>query len=66
MPKQKNEIDTEPKVSKEVKFTKKQLLKSDMFKNDKDLIKAIFKDDKAYSVDEALKIIENFKKGAVK
>ena len=66
MPKQKIETDTETKVNKEVKFTKKQLLKSDMLKNDRDLVNAIFKDDKAYSIDEALKIIEDFKKGVVK
>jgi len=47
------------------KFSKKQLLKSNYYKDKKDLINALLNDNEYYSKDEANKIIDNYLKGSV-
>ncbi len=49
----------------EEKYTKKQIVNSKTFIDNKDLLNAILKEDKSYSKQEVNKIIENFKKGKV-
>ncbi len=49
----------------EEKYTKKQIVNSKTFIDNKDLLNAILKEDKSYSKQEINKIIENFKKGKV-
>ncbi len=49
----------------EEKYTKKQIVNSKTFIDNKDLLNAVLKEDKSYSKQEVNKIIENFKKGKV-
>jgi len=49
----------------EEKYTKKQIVNSKTFIDNKDLLNAILKEDKSYSKQEINKIIENYKKGKV-
>lgn len=49
----------------EDKYTKKQIVNSKTFINNKDLLKAVLKEDKSYSKKEINEIIENYKKGKV-
>lgn len=46
-------------------FDKTQLISSKLFKNEKDILSVVVKDNEQISVDEAQKRIENFKKGKV-
>jgi hypothetical protein len=50
----------------EDKFTKKQFLSSKLFKNNKDVLNVVIKDDEELSIKEAKERIENFMKGKVK
>ena len=54
----------ENKITEE-KYTKKQIIKSKTFIDNKDLLNAVLKEDKSYSKQEINKIIENYKKGKV-
>lgn len=49
----------------EEKYTKKQIVNSKTFIDNKDLLNAVLKEDKSYTKQEVNKIIENFKKGKV-
>lgn len=51
--------------NEEVVFSKKQLITSKKFMNEKDILSVLVKDDEKISRDEAVKRIENFKKGKV-
>ena len=46
-------------------FDKTQLISSKLFKNEKDILSVVVKDNEQISIDEAQKRIENFKKGKV-
>lgn len=50
----------------ENKYTKKQIINSKTFANNKDLLEVILKENKSYSKKEVNEIIENYKKGKVK
>ena len=52
-----------PEVSKEDLFSKKQLYMSQKFSNYKDIINAIFDDNKKYTLEEAQSLIQKFLKG---
>lgn len=56
----------EKKEVKENKFSKEQLLKSQKYKDERDLINALLKEDKKYSLSDVDKIIDDFMKGKVK
>lgn len=47
-------------------FTKKQILKSDKYKQNYDVLTALLKEDKLYSLKEVDSILKKFMKGAVK
>ena len=47
------------------KFTKKQIVSAKKYRNNVDLLNAILKNDKEYTLKEVDEIIENFKKGKV-
>jgi len=47
------------------KFSKRQLLKSNYYKDKKDLINALLNDNEYYSKDEVDKIIDEYLKGSV-
>jgi len=49
----------------EEKYTKKQIINSKIFIDNKDLLNAVLKEDESYTKQEVNKIIENFKKGKV-
>lgn len=59
-------VKAEKKEVKENKFSKEQLLKSQKYKNERDLINALLKEDKKYSLSDVDKIIDDFMKGKVK
>ncbi len=59
MKKAKNEEITENK------FSKKQIVSSNTFIDNKDLLNAILQEDKTYSKGEVYEMIENYKKGKV-
>ena len=46
-------------------FSKVQLYESKRFRNEKDIIASVFRSDKEYTIKEAVKIIEDFKRKAV-
>lgn len=49
------------------KFTKQQFLKSTNFSRvEKDVLRALMKDDELYTLDQAKKLVENFAKRKVK
>lgn len=50
----------------EEKFTKKELLSAKIFKNRKDILSVLVKDDEKLSINEAQEKIEKFMKGKVK
>jgi hypothetical protein len=56
----KSETKTEAKKTKEKKYEKLQLYSSVRYSKYKDLINAVLKDDKTYTVSEVDKIIECF------
>lgn len=49
----------------EDKFTKEQLVKSEMFSDKVDLLNALLKDNKNYNIKEVNEIINKFLKGKV-
>ena len=58
------EID-EIKTKKEPKFTKEQLIKSKMYRNQIDILKIVLEENKAYSIPETDKLINEFLKRKV-
>ncbi|MGH2080074.1 hypothetical protein ACRCJU_01915 [Aerococcus urinaeequi] len=49
------------------KYTKEAVIDSGEFKViERDLLKALLKDDESYEINDAKKVIENYKKGAIK
>lgn len=54
------------KTVKEDKYPKVQLVNSDKFKHNRDLVSVLLKDGKEYSIDEVDKLIEKYMKGSVK
>ena len=59
-------VKAEKKEVKENKFSKEQLLKSQKYKDERDLINALLKEDKKYSLSDVDKLIDDFMKGKVK
>jgi len=59
-------VKAEKKEVKENKFSKEQLLKSQKYKDERDLINALLKEDKKYSLSDVDKLIDEFMKGKVK
>lgn len=55
----------EVKKITEEKYTKDQIVNSKTFINNRDLLRAVLKEDKSYSKKEINEIIENYKKGKV-
>lgn len=53
-------------AANEPKFTKEVLVKSKRFKDKRDLVSAVLKDDVEYTIAELEKEIEKFMKGKVK
>lgn len=49
----------------EDRFTKQQIVNSKKFKDNVDLLNALLKDDKLYTLEEVNKTIEDFRKGKV-
>lgn len=50
----------------EPSFSKSQLIKSKRFIDECDLLNALLSDNKTYTIDEVVKLIDDFKKGKVK
>lgn len=50
----------------ESEYTKNQIINSKTFKDNKDLLNAVLKENKSYTKKEINEIIENYKKGKVK
>lgn len=46
-------------------FPKESLVKSEKFKNEKDLLNALLKENEVYSVEDVNLLITNYKKGKV-
>ena len=61
----KEKIRSKEKILEVNKFTKEQLISSKLFRNNKDILNALIKDNEELSIDEAKERIENFKKGKV-
>jgi hypothetical protein len=59
-------VKAEKKEVKENKFSKEQLLESQKYKDERDLINALLKEDKKYSLSDVDKIIDDFMKGKVR
>lgn len=51
--------------SKAAAFTKEQLVKSEKFKDRRDVLSALLDGGKKYTLEETVKIIDNFLKGKV-
>lgn len=49
----------------EDRFTRQQIVNSKKFKDNVDLLNALLKDDKLYTLEEVNKTIEDFRKGKV-
>jgi len=49
-----------------IRYTKDQLIRSEKYRNQRDLLSALFDDRKVYSVTEAEEIMNQFMKGKVK
>lgn len=47
------------------KFTKEQLVSSRLFRNNKDVLNALIKDNEELTIEQAKERIENFRKGKV-
>lgn len=52
--------------TKVIRYTKDQLIRSEKYRNQRDLISALFDDRKVYSATEAEEIMNQFMKGKVK
>lgn len=50
----------------EEKYSKKQIVNSKIFNNNKDLLNALLNENETYTKNEVYEIIEKFKKGKVK
>ena len=50
----------------EIKFSKEQLVKSKKFSGKQDLLNTILEDDKQYTLDEVVSMVEKYLKGKVK
>lgn len=59
-------VKPEKKEVKENKFSKEQMLKSEKYKDERDLINALLKEDNKYSLSDVDKLIDDFMKGKVK
>lgn len=57
--------DTKNKIAED-KYTKKQIVNSKTFKENKDLLNALLEENKLYTKNEISEIIKNYKKGMVK
>lgn len=51
---------------KKARFTKAQLLESRKYRSKKDVVNALLKDNRTYTIDEADALINKFMKGRVK
>lgn len=61
------QTSSEPiKPAEPISFTKEQLIASDKFANQKDLVSALLEDGKTYTISETEKIINDHKKRKVK
>lgn len=56
---------TEPEPEA-VRYTKRQLLNAERYRESRDLLTALLSDDTSYSFQEADDVIEKYKKGTVK
>ena len=56
---------TSKKINSENKYTKNQIVSSKKFSRNVDLLRAILKENKKYTLNEVYDIIENFMKGKV-
>lgn len=56
---------TQTAEQKEPTFTKEQLVSSERYENEKDLVTALLEDDKSYTIAETDKLISNHKKRKV-
>jgi len=65
MSSKKKKEETEVKLEK-VTFSKNQILSSKKYRDRKDLINVLLKNDKSYSLDEVDDLIDKFMKGKVK
>lgn len=63
--KKKTVVESEKQPEK-VKFTKSQLVSSKRYRDRKDLVNVLLKDNKSYSFDEVDSLIDEFMKGKVK
>lgn len=50
----------------EIKFSKEQFVKSKKFSGQQDLLNTILEDDKQYTLDEVVSMVEKYLKGKVK
>ncbi len=57
--------DTKNKIAED-KYTKKQIVNSKTFKENKDLLNALLEENKLYTKNEISEIIKNYKEGMVK
>lgn len=57
--------DTKNKIAED-KYTKKQIVNSKTFKENKDLLNALLEENKLYTKNEINEIIKNYKEGMVK
>lgn len=55
----------EKKAKNMERYTKQQIMSANKFKSDVDILQAFLEDDKTYTLSEAEKVIDNFKKGKV-
>lgn len=57
--------DTKNKITED-KYTKKQIVSSKTFKENKDLLNALLEENNIYTKNEVSEIIKNYKEGMVK
>lgn len=53
-------------VQAPARFSKEQLLSSSGFRHERDLVQALLREDRTYSLEETEQLIGNYKKGKVK
>lgn len=66
MAEKKNIPETEKLAKKETRFSKAQLIKSERFRERKDMLNAILSDGRKYAISEVEQQIEKYRKGKVK
>jgi hypothetical protein len=59
-------MSTKQKIAQEPVFTKDALVNSKKFRNERDLLSAILKDDVEYTISEVEEMIMKYMKGKVK